>query len=78
MQKTILSTLLHLLELLVVAVVAIIIVAVAHQLFGIDLKAELVVVLGLVLGGLAKFARSSPSIPLPDYVNKPFGSKKKK
>ncbi len=66
-----LSTLIHLLELGVAAGLAIGIAFAAHRLFGVDLSAPLVVVLGFVFAGIGKYLRAAPDTGVPDYVNKP-------
>lgn len=63
------STLLHIVELAVAGAAAIAIAFAAHKLFGADLSAPLIACLGIVIDGLAKFARSSPDVPVTDYVN---------
>ena len=72
MDKTLLSTFMHVLELVVSAALAIGVAWAAKTLFDIDLKEPLVVVLGFVLMGAAKFARASSDIPVPDFVNAPL------
>lgn len=78
MKQAIISTFFHLLELAIIAAIAIITALAADKFFSLDLKSELVVVLGFVLTGLVKYSRASPSIPVPDYVNEPIATKVEK
>ena len=62
LKETLISTGLHVLELAVILVVSYI----ATQSLGLPINDQLVV---LILASLTKFARSSESVPVPDYVN---------
>lgn len=63
MYDTFISVLLHLVELLVVIGATLLLVKVLH----VD-SATQEVLIGLVLAGLAKFARASENIPVPDFT----------
>mgnify|MGYP003394981992 CR=1 FL=1 len=64
MPQSMLSTLLHLLELAVILAL----VWVISKVFHVSSEQTQGVIL-MVLAGLAKFARSSDSVPVADYVN---------
>lgn len=66
-----LSTFMHIAELASAGFAALALAYAAHRLLGVDLSGPLVAFLTLAMSGLAKFARSSPSVPVPDYVNEP-------
>lgn len=70
MKNHIVSTLFHLLELILSAVIALGIAYIAHKAFGIDLSSTLTILLTLIINALGKFVRTSPNVPIPDYVNK--------
>lgn len=63
MYDTFISVGLHLLELLVVIGVTLLLVKVLHVNSGTQ-----EILIGLVLAGLAKFARTSEASPIPDYT----------
>jgi hypothetical protein len=62
LKDTLISTGMHVLELAVILVVS----YVATQVLNLPINDQLIV---LVLASLTKFARSSESVPVQDYVN---------